>query len=53
MFDAPEHVYGRTKPRLVLDSTTDVRDLEKVPEHYVSPEISRCRTVLAVLYLHI
>lgn len=36
IFDALEGVEGSVKPRLILVSAVDVRDPEKIPEHYVS-----------------
>ncbi|KAF9449696.1 NAD(P)-binding protein [Macrolepiota fuliginosa MF-IS2] len=39
VFDALERVDGHTKPRLVLVSAIDVRDPEKVPEHYTEEDI--------------
>lgn len=35
VFDAIEAVQGPKKPRLVLVSAVDVRDENKIPEHYV------------------
>lgn len=36
VFDALERVEGQTKPRFILVSAIDIRDPEKIPEHYVS-----------------
>lgn len=35
VFDALEAVKSEPKPRLILVSAVDVRDPEKIPEHYV------------------
>lgn len=46
VFDALERVDGRTKPRLILVSAIDVRDPEKVPEHYVSRYLGSSRRTM-------
>lgn len=55
VFDAIEGVKG-LKPRLILVSAIDVRDLEKVPPHYVSQLFHKVSSAIqhtgVILFLH-
>ncbi|KAF8651081.1 hypothetical protein AX16_004943 [Volvariella volvacea WC 439] len=54
VFDAIEAVEGEKKPRLIMVSAIDIRDPEKIPEHYNEGDIAMSKRIRSVIpaYMH-